>query len=316
MNEKTFSILAIDGGGIRGIYAATYLAELEEYVGEPIAQYFDLIAGSSTGGIIAIGLGLSLSASSILELYKSKGTEIFSQKFCLGWVLRPKYRNDALIAVLKEVFGERRLGDSCCRLCIPAVDLSTGQTKVYKTDHHKNFVTDWRLPAWKVAAATCAAPIYFPAFSIQEHERDAKVDGGLWANNPSLVGVVEALFLGFAPNQIQLLSIGTGEAPFYKNYTVARKAGLWQWFCHKPTLADLLLSVQSQAVHNQVSLLKLRSYKRINSRLPSNKFGLDDVQSAMDLQTFAQEKAQETKVDIKNTFFGGKASKWTPFRTI
>jgi patatin-like phospholipase/acyl hydrolase len=307
-SERTFKVLAIDGGGIRGIYPAKYLAELEGEVEEPLCRYFDLITGTSTGGIIAIALGLEIPAAQVLELYKTKGAEIFSQRFPfpLRMFLRPKYRNDALIAVLKEVFSERPLGDSRVPLCIPAVDLSTGQTKVYKTRHDPRLTEDWQLPAWKVAAATSAAPLYFPAFAVHEH--DAKVDGGLWANNPSLVGLVEALSLGYNLDEIMLLSIGTGEVKFYMDPCVAKKAGFVQWFCPGQSLAELLLSVQSQAVHNQIALLKPRGYKRINSLLPSNKFGLDAVKESMELEEFARQRAQETKAEVKHLFLSIRAS--------
>lgn len=305
MSKRTFKILAIDGGGIRGIYPAKYLAELEADVRESIRRYFDLITGTSTGGIIAIALGLEIPASHILELYKSKGASIFGRRFPFKALLRPKYRNDALIEVLKSEFGERRLGDSKCRLCIPAVDLSTGQTKVYKTPHHNEFITDWRLPAWKVAAATSAAPVYFPAFSMEGN--DAKVDGGLWANNPSLVGVAEALFLGYSIDKIKLLSIGTGEAKnFYMNPAKAQKAGLLHWGLG---LINLTISVQSQAIHNQLTYI-LKCYKRINSPLPYDGFGLDDVQKALELEPIASQRFQETAVEVKREFFADKAPPW------
>jgi len=320
MSERSFKILAIDGGGIRGIYPAKYLAELEKEVKEPLCRYFDLIAGTSTGGIIAIALGLEIPAARILELYKSKGAEIFSRgfPFPLRMLFRPKYRNDALIAALKGVFGERRLGDSKVPLCIPAVDLSTGQTKVYKTRHHPEFTEDWQLPAWKVAAATAAAPLYFPAFAVHGH--DAKVDGGLWANNPSLVGLVEALSLGYQLDEIMLLSIGTGEVKFHMEARVAKRAGLVQWFCKilapqllkgickGQSLVELLLNVQSQAVHNQITLLKPKAYERINSPLPPDKFGLDAVEDGLELEEIARQRAQETKALIRGEFLTQGAS--------
>ncbi len=314
MSERTFKILAIDGGGIRGIYPAKYLTELEKEIGGSISRYFDLIAGTSTGGIIAIALGLEIPSARILDLYRSRGPEIFGRKFpFLGRTFwKPKYRNDALLYALKEAFGERLLGDSKVPLCIPAVDLSTGQTKVFKTRHHYRLTEDWRIPAWKVAAATAAAPIYFPAFSVHGH--DAKADGGLWANNPSLVGLVEALSLGYRIDEIMLLSIGTGEVKYYMDAGVARKAGLFQWFCKIFTpqffkgvckgqsLAELFLHVQSQAVHNQITLLNPRVYERVNSLLPPDKFGLDSVKNSVELEAMAHQRAQETKLQIKNKF--------------
>lgn len=318
MSDETFKILSIDGGGIRGIYPAKYLADLEDDIGEPICRYFDLITGTSTGGIIAIALGLEIPASQILELYRNSGEAIFGQPFHLGPLFKPKYRNQALLDTLISNFGELLLGDSKCYLCIPAIDLSTGNTKVYKTRHSDDLVTDWTIPAWKVAAATSAAPIFFPAFPIDDH--DAKVDGGLWANNPSLVGVTEAFRLGHSREEIRVLSIGTGITQFHMDPATAMQAGLFQWFCSMfgflrtlglckgNTLSELTLSVQSQAVDNQLNQFGLQAYKRINSKLPPNKFGLDTVKESPELEAFAQEKLQRTIVDIKRLFLSRKAA--------
>src|SRR6185437_16192569 len=105
-------ILAIDGGGIKGAFPAAFLARVEEELGEPIVDYFDLIAGTSTGGIIALGLGLGLSAKEILNLYVENGRRIFPHTFglALPGVFRAKYAKAALPEVLQEVFGNRLLG--------------------------------------------------------------------------------------------------------------------------------------------------------------------------------------------------------------
>src|SRR6266404_1377145 len=114
----TRRILNIDGGGIKGVFPAAFLAELEDRLGEPIADYFDLIAGTSTGGIIAMGLGLGLTAKDLLAFYKETGARIFQRRRfgALRRVFRAQYTNEVLREVLVKAFGERYLGESTKRL--------------------------------------------------------------------------------------------------------------------------------------------------------------------------------------------------------
>ncbi len=169
-------ILAIDGGGIKGVIPAAFLAAVENATGKRIVDYFDLIAGTSTGGIIAIGLGMGMSAQTILDFYLQNGASVFGREAGAGWwanaaarflrrvrwVFRPKYRSRKLEGALREVFGDSRLGDSQTRLLIPAVDAQRRDLHVFKTAHHERFKMDWREGAVEVALATSAAPTYFP----------------------------------------------------------------------------------------------------------------------------------------------------------
>src|SRR5260221_14348328 len=119
----TRRILTIDGGGIKGVFPAAFLATLEDEIGKPIADYFDLIAGTSTGGIIAIGLGLGMTAKELLHLYRETGGRIFRRRRfgarAIG-LFRAKYTNAALRTALVGAFGERYLGESKTRLLIPS----------------------------------------------------------------------------------------------------------------------------------------------------------------------------------------------------
>src|SRR6266404_156272 len=138
----TRRILNIDGGGIKGVFPAAFLAELEDRLGEPIVDYFDLIAGTSTGGIIALGLGLGLTAKEILELYEKNGRRIFPQAhgFAFQGIFRAKYAKAALPEVLHEAFGERLLGESRARLLIPSLNLASERVHIYKTSHHVGLI--------------------------------------------------------------------------------------------------------------------------------------------------------------------------------
>jgi patatin-like phospholipase/acyl hydrolase len=141
---------------IRGVFPAAFLARLEEHLEHPIGRYFDLIAGTSTGGIIAIGLGLGLSASDILKLYEERGPAIFDQhhgafrnwfrqrwRSARHWV-GSKYEATELRAALDNILGERRLGESTTRLLVPAWHPVLERVYIYKTAHHPRLETDFR----------------------------------------------------------------------------------------------------------------------------------------------------------------------------
>lgn len=206
-----FRILSIDGGGIKGVFPAAFLAAIEEALGSPIGAHFDLIAGTSTGGIIALGLGLGLSPKQILEFYRINGPSIFprSQNILsrLKHYYRSKYEPAPLESALRQAFRDRLLGESHTRLIIPSFSARSGKIYIYKTPHHHRFESDWRMPAVEVAMATAAAPSYFPPYISSGYV--AHLDGGMWANNPTGNAVVEAVgCLGASPKDIRVLSLG------------------------------------------------------------------------------------------------------------
>ena len=191
------TILAIDGGGIKGVFPASFLASLEDSLGQNPADFFDLIAGTSTGGIIALGLGLGLSAKEILTFYEQHGPEIFAGNRLLR-VLRhigfSKYSSEPLRRALDSVLGNRVLGESKKRLIIPSCNLDTGEVHIWKTAHHPRLERDYKARAVDVALATTAAPSYFPTH--RSAAGTPLVDGGVWANNPMGVAMVEANRIG------------------------------------------------------------------------------------------------------------------------
>lgn len=213
-----FRILSIDGGGIKGAFPAAFLAELERSLPGPIHRYFDLIAGTSTGGIIALGLGLGLRAADITNFYEVEGPVIFPSKLVsapqrlVGKIFSSKYSAKPLRTALTKVFGEAILGDSKVRLIIPSLNADTGEIHIYKTRHHKRFLMDHRVKMVDVALATTAAPTFFPAHKGAGGA--VYIDGGLWANNPVGNAVVEAIsWLDKPAGEIQVLSIGCTQSP-------------------------------------------------------------------------------------------------------
>jgi uncharacterized protein len=281
-----FRILALDGGGIKGGYTASVLATLEETTGHSCQQSFDLIAGTSTGGILALGLGLGLSAKDICSFYADKGDDIFPLSGVAGragralrQLVRPKHDAARLRAALASVFGDHTLGESKTRLVIPAYDVTEARVYLFKTAHHRYLQVDRELSAVDVAMATSAAPTFFAAAAIARTGAARYVDGGVWANCPAMVAVVEAVhFLGVAPQDIDLLSIGTTSAPFVVS---ARRSagGLLRWGA---ALVELLMTSQVQGAQAQASLLA-GGWHRINHVTTPGRFGLDRVESTAEL---------------------------------
>ena len=274
--DKPFKILSIDGGGIRGIYPAKFLSELEYQLkqeGKQITQlnkYFDLICGTSTGGIIAMGLALGMPSKDILNLYKNNAKNIFGKKNgYLKSLIKPFHKTTYLEKLLKEEFskfsdGVTRLGHAKTRVCIPVYNTSKGRVSVYKTSHHPELKIDYQYPAHHVALSTSAAPFYFKphSFSYKKvHNNEMEevtntIDGGIFANNPTLIGIMEAIEALEVPiENLKILSIGTGNKAFSETNT-NKKWGAHYWGAPPaPKIFDLMMSAQSDYVNNLVKFL-------------------------------------------------------------
>jgi uncharacterized protein len=191
-----FRILSLSGGGIKGAFSASVLASIEDEIKEPLGEYFDLIVGTSTGGILALGLGFRIPAKKIMDFYRDMGPSIFPATGRLGvkgifrQVFGPKYSHEALRAALVQVLADRKFGESKNRLVIPTYDAVRGRIFLFKTAHDPRFQYDVDALAVDVALATSAAPTYFAASPFPAHVGSSFVDGGVWANNPVLVGIL------------------------------------------------------------------------------------------------------------------------------
>jgi patatin-like phospholipase/acyl hydrolase len=274
-----FRILALDGGGIKGIFAAAALARLEEQHKAKIIDHFDLIAGTSTGGILAIGLSLGLSPEALLNFYRSRGPTIFpstslvqrsagvfSQLF-----VGPKHSAAVLRRELEAVLGTRKFGEAACRLVIPSYDAVANRIYIFKTRHASGLDNDIELNAVDVALATSAAPTYFAAATTA---RDGRyVDGGVWANNPSSIALIEAVsFLNIPLGQIDILNIGTTSEPF--SIASNSRASMAKW---NVGLVNLMFEAQAEACRAQVSLLLEGRLHRIDYQANDGRFSLDDA---------------------------------------
>lgn len=276
--QKPFKILSIDGGGIRGVFPAMFLSKLEARLKETgnektqIYQHFDLICGTSTGGIIAIALALGIPAHEIYKLYLDNAATIFGcKKSFSGQVMYAAHERTVLEKLVKEKFSARfngndpRLIDCKTAVCIPIYDLLLGKPSVLKSKYHPKFSRDYHIPAYMAAMATGAAPTFFNPYSTTYTDLNGietafqnKVDGGVMANNPTLLGIIEAQVAFYQPlSNLRVLSLGTG----YQKFTDGKKRtkwGLWYWMKQnkKTRLIDLFMQGQSQQVQNLISLLQ------------------------------------------------------------
>jgi hypothetical protein len=305
-----FKILSIDGGGIKGVFPAAFLAEIEKSLNSPLHHYFDLIAGTSTGGIIAIGLGLGLPATRILEFYRQHGSKIFADpRGLVHRFFKPKYSPESLRAALEEVFKVATLGDSKVRLMIPSFNANNGEIHIYKTRHHQRFVTDFRELMVDVALATTAAPTYFPAHKGAGGA--LYVDGGLWANNPVGNAVVEAItWLGKSAQDIDVLSLGCTQFPA----SFADSNGKKDWALK---FVEATLRGQSGgSLGVAYSIVGHDRLTRINPVAPEGKFGLDNIESIGELSVYGYLEARKASSDLLPRFFASEVEQFTPVATI
>jgi patatin-like phospholipase/acyl hydrolase len=290
-------IVALDGGGMRGIFTASYLAALEQSIGTRMIDVADLLVGTSTGGIIALGLASGRSADEMLAFYKTRGREIFSRPRRLPRrLIQPKYDRGTLDAALREEFGDAVMNDLQKHVCITSHELVAGTTRVFKDDHAPGLYWGGDQLVWKVAAATAAAPTYFAP--MQVGAEDSHVDGGVWANNPSLVGITEAVrYFNRRLNDIRLLSIGTTSRVLrVRSHRDAARLGLIGW---ARQVTDLLQGTVSMSAHRQAELLLPDGhYLRIDDEL-AEAIRLDDVAASIPLEERGAAKARTTLPRVK-----------------
>jgi len=262
LTQRPFKILSIDGGGIKGLYSITVLAGIEEANGS-IANHFDMICGTSTGGIIALGLAAGIPARDIMKFYTSKGPRIFPYMnmltrgiaFLRSLFINAKYSSNTLKECLEEVFQDMRIRDLKPIVLIPTVNLTTGETVVIKSNHQPHLTRDKNHRLAEVALATCSAPTYFP-IATMETMKGQLIDGGVWANNPALLGIIEALKYyvgnGKKHESFKLLSVSSINScngwndKRFKSFSAAR------WVTK---LVPITMDTQAKAINNYINHL-------------------------------------------------------------
>ena len=320
--DQAFRILSIDGGGIRGVFPATLLAGLDGVVpaGQHVADYFDLIAGTSTGGIIALALARRLRVADVCDLYVERGGEIFPpgpegvigfvtrKLYALHRIVRYRYDREALARLLYESFGDGTLGESRSRLCVPSADGRFGETYIFKTPHHPDFKKDASESITKVAASTAAAPTFFRPL---EDSGYTFLDGGLFANDPIMVALVDALScFTVSRRNVRILSIGCGSAP-YRITQGQMKGGLFAW----RNAIEGAIHFQSLNAQGQASLLiGADQITRIVPSTSAEAIALDDwKRSVKELGPEAAAALDQRGQEIASKFLSHRAAPYEPF---
>lgn len=248
----TFRILCLDGGGIRGVMPARILEKVEQKLGSPLKDHFDLIAGTSTGSILAVGIAVGKSPKELLNLYLEKGLQIFPYQtlyspkrlpliFKYG-LSAPKFSDEGLMAVLQDQFGEKKFPDitpsmGSLKVLVPSYDTIERNPVIFKSWLHDRWYA--KVPLWEICVSSASAPTYFPAHRIeQDGQVYSLIDGGVCANNPVSCAVAEAIkflrqssknSMGDIIEQIKVISIGTGDPAAPIPWEQVRGWGLIQW---------------------------------------------------------------------------------------
>ena len=310
---RLFRILALDGGGLRGTFTAAVLAKWDDMLntggGNGIVKHFDLVAGTSTGAILAIGLGLGLTPIEMLNFYKREGPIIFPKNRNLRHWLRSKHESSTLRSTLQAAFGAKLLRESCCRLVLPTVRAVHGEAEAIVTPHSADRTAFATISAVDAALASSAAPSYFDEAIVESAiTPEMYLDGGIWANNPVLTALAESVRYLKAPlDRIDVLSVGTlgNEADF----TESLSKGLAGW---APSSADLFFAAQEHgAAVLADSFLGPARHLRINQQTPSA-IKLDDTEAVEDMTLRGTNVGKDSFVLVRSRFLDGfHAAAWT-----
>lgn len=319
-------ILSIDGGGIKGTCPAAFLAAMEEKLPNPIGSYFDLIAGTSTGGILAIGLGLGLSAKELHGLYIERGPEIFGEsenrKKVAAWMLRlfrsarsfvsAKHDEAALRRILEQTLQGKRIGDAKTRLLIPAWDADLRSCYIYKTAHHERLTTDYKRLASDAAMATAAAPTYF-----RRHKTSDSIglsDGGVWGNNPTGTAAIEAItLLDWPRDSLRILSLGCMD----EVYMLSENPGKFSLGLGKAGFLNLFMDGQSSNSMGAAKLITGHPHEgnrifRYSPSAPAGFFKLDDTTKIERLSGIGASMARSAFPELQQTFFSSPVEAFKP----
>jgi uncharacterized protein len=262
----SYNILSLDGGGIRGIILLQQLIELELYLGDKICNKFDLISGTSTGGIIAALLAKGYTAKEILDFYLNNSSKIFKRGFLRFGIFRSKYSDKNFNRILKEHLCEIKLSELECDVIIPAYNINKREKRLFKS------TKDLNSSLYDVVRATASPQSFFPSHKI---DNDYYIDGGMVINNPSLISYSEAVNNG--EKEINLISFSTGVKKSEFNTRLTRKGAI---FWAKPTV-DILLVEQSKMTDFHMQSIANRdsniNYVRCNSIIEKSSGKIDDA---------------------------------------
>jgi uncharacterized protein len=306
-------VLSIDGGGIRGLIPAMVLAEIERRTGKRIAEMFDLVAGTSTGGILALGVTKpgqdgkpEYSAKKLIDLYETEGGKIFSipvwHRIHSGWGLaEEKYPSEGIEEVAKEYFGDVHLAQALKEVLVTAYEIEKRGPWFFKRRHALDPAQGFDPFMRDVARATSAAPTYFEPIQLKVGSlgNRAFIDGGVHSNNPAMCAYVEARKIHPEENDFLVVSLGTGEPTREMPYEEVKGWGLALWA--QPILNVVFDGVSDTVDYQLKELLSTekgdaRRYYRFQIELDPSMHDMDDA-SAPNIQSL---KTKSKEIISKN----------------
>jgi patatin-like phospholipase/acyl hydrolase len=286
--EVPFQALSLTGGGYRGLFTARALQVMEEHIGVPVGQRFDLTCGTSIGGVVALAVAFEVEMRKVVEVFEEFGAVIFppheppTSNLGKGLDLwrharKPRYSTAPLReAITKLIDKDATLADAKHAVAIPAVNVTQGKPQVFKTRHKAEWTRDWKFKAVDVALATAAAPTFF---ELAEVGGNLYADGGLFANAPDLVALHEAEhFFCLAAEAVRILSVGTTTKSYSVSFGAGRQFGVADWM-EDQRLFSVTISAQQQFVD-----------QLLQHRLQDRYFRLDHEPS--------QEQARDLGLDV------------------
>lgn len=297
---KTFKVLAIDGGGIRGIIPGVFLAEIERLTGQRICELFDLVAGTSTGGILALGLTRpdadgrpKYSANDLVRLYRDRGRDIFHRPRrhvlrSLGGLIGAKYPCHGIEAVLNEYFEDCCLRQALTDVLITSYSLGLRKPFIFRSEEARD-KPDYDFLMRDVARATSAAPTFFEPSLVRDTAGTAGyslVDGGMFSNNPALVAYLEAMkrLSQYRNHKLLLVSLGTGRSSDSQRPIRQGRWSGWgiaRWA--RPSI-EILFETSSHTVNYAMHQLnwgdRSGEYFRLQTTLPPHCDSMDDTTPA------------------------------------
>ena len=292
---KMVRMLSIDGGGIRGVIPAMVLARIEALTGKAVSELFDLVAGTSTGGILALGLVKpgpagkpAYTAGQMVSLYEKEGQRIFHRSaawsvLALGGLAEKKYPSDGVEGVLDEYFGQARLKEALTDVIVTSYETERRIPFFFKSRNART-KPDYDFPMKEVARATSAAPTYFEPLKLEAgslEEYYSLIDGGVYANNPAMCGYVEARATFPDATDFLVVSLGTGERTLPLPYNEIKGWGLAHWA--QPILSVVFDGVSSTVDYQLHTLLPgsaegRKRYWRFQTPLSGAADAMDDAE--------------------------------------
>ena len=298
--------ICVDGGGLRGLIPACALEMVEKELGQPLHERARLLAGSSTGSIIASSIAAGLSAAEIHSLYTRLGNEIFRSSWrtlpLIGLLSRYKFPRAPLAKALRDTFGDRKVGDfwetSQTDLVITSFDLVLNKTRYIKS--WKSEYKGW--PLVNATLASSAAPTYLPVFEGRY------TDGSLGtSNNPCFIAAYEAIFcLGWKPEQTTIISLGTGRPP--GTILPGQPSRWFPWHWLSPILGAFLLPVNDQQVHIVDKFFEKIDFRRFQVDL-HKPMSITDPRDMPLLEDYGKEMGKMILYDRKDRSQGVSAGK-------